>query len=228
MTHQPIPPRRSIAVLIDGDNLSAAHAAAIDAALAQEGERRIARVYGDAQKIQGWERLGGYVVVHAGVGKNAADLRLCIDAMDLAHRVPPDSFVLASSDGDFLHLAHHLREAGFRVIGLGEAKTPRGFRRACSRFELLGPIAAPSPAAPPLSQLDTKLRLLITEGGTAKGMPLSLLGVQMHKRFRLTGAAISEAGWGAYLRSRPALYDCDPKGPAAKVRWVGPTAPAPA
>ena len=67
-------------------------------------------------------------------GKNAADIALVIDAMDLMHKGKLDGFCLVSSDSDFTRLAQRLREDGLVVYGFGERKTPEAFRNACNRF----------------------------------------------------------------------------------------------
>ena len=71
-------------------------------------------------------------------GKNAADIALAIDAVDLSYRARLDGFLLVSSDSDFTRLAQRLREGGFAVYGFGESKTPRAFRSACYQFAVLG------------------------------------------------------------------------------------------
>ena len=68
------------------------------------------------------------------VGKNASDIALVIDAMDLMHTGRFDGFVLVSSDSDFTRLAQRIREQGLDVYGIGQQKTPDAFRRACKRF----------------------------------------------------------------------------------------------
>ena len=68
------------------------------------------------------------------VGKNASDIALVIDAMDLMHTGRFDGFVLVSSDSDFTRLASRLREQGLEVFGIGARKTPEAFRKACKRF----------------------------------------------------------------------------------------------
>ena len=67
-------------------------------------------------------------------GKNASDITLVIDAMDLLHSGRFDGFCLVSSDGDFTRLAARIREQGVDVFGFGEQKTPESFRQACRRF----------------------------------------------------------------------------------------------
>jgi len=67
-------------------------------------------------------------------GKNASDIALVIDAMDLLHTGRFDGFCLVSSDSDFTRLASRIREQGINVYGFGEQKTPESFRQACHRF----------------------------------------------------------------------------------------------
>src|SRR5690606_1892286 len=67
-------------------------------------------------------------------GKNASDITLVIDAMDLLHSGRFDGFCLVSSDSDFTRLASRIREQGVDVFGFGEQKTPESFRQACRRF----------------------------------------------------------------------------------------------
>ena len=70
-------------------------------------------------------------------GKNASDIGLVIDAMDILHQGKFDGFVLVSSDSDFTRLASRIREEGLEVIGIGEAKTPESLRKVCNRFILI-------------------------------------------------------------------------------------------
>jgi len=71
------------------------------------------------------------------VGKNASDIALVIDAMDLLHSGRFNAFVLVSSDSDFTRLASRIREQGLDVYGIGAQKTPEAFRKACKRFIFL-------------------------------------------------------------------------------------------
>ena len=68
------------------------------------------------------------------IGKNASDIALVIDAMDLMHKRTLDGFCLVSSDSDLTRLAQRLREEGFVVYGFGEQKAVKAFRNACNRF----------------------------------------------------------------------------------------------
>jgi uncharacterized protein (TIGR00288 family) len=145
-----------VAVLIDADNASAAHAAAIFEEVAKHGEANIRRIYGDfsGTQLRSWVDQILPLAITARfervytTGKNAADIALVIDAMDLMHGGDVDMFCLVSSDSDFTGLAKRLREKGKAVIGFGERKTPEAFRNACNRFiyiENLGPTAIDPP-----------------------------------------------------------------------------------
>ena len=134
-------PKR-LAVLIDADNTSYKHAQAIFEEIAGFGEASVRRIYGDfsSSHMKGWSGVQaefGIVPHHQPantVGKNASDIALVIDAMDLMHSGRFNGFVLVSSDSDFTRLASRLREQGLEVYGIGQQKTPEAFRKACKRF----------------------------------------------------------------------------------------------
>ena len=138
--------RARLAVLIDGENARARHARAVFEAVAELGEATVRRIYGDFSngRLASWDvAVRSFAIAQlqqpAHVrGKNAADIALAIDAMDLMYRERLDGFCLVSGDSDFTRLAQRLREGGFAVYGFGECKTPRAFRSACHRFEMLG------------------------------------------------------------------------------------------
>jgi uncharacterized LabA/DUF88 family protein len=131
-----------LAVLIDADNTSYKHAKAIFDEIAGFGEASVRRIYGDfsSSHMKGWSGVQaefGIVPHHQPantVGKNASDIALVIDAMDLMHSGRFDGFVLVSSDSDFTRLASRVREQGLDVYGIGQRKTPDAFRKACKRF----------------------------------------------------------------------------------------------
>ncbi|XDA99585.1 NYN domain-containing protein [Sulfitobacter sp. LCG007] len=134
--------RPLLAVLIDADNVPAKHAEAILKEIAGIGEPALRRVYGDwsSEQLSGWTKhirtLG--LVAHQQTantkGKNASDIGLVIDAMDILHGRRFDGFVLVSSDSDFTALANRMREDGLMVVGIGEKKTPEALRNVCNRF----------------------------------------------------------------------------------------------
>ena len=143
------------AVLIDADNIPAKYATAILKEITSFGEPALRRVYGDwsSGRLKNWtdkvRELG--LVAHQEsantVGKNASDIGLVIDAMDILHTGRFDGFVLVSSDSDFTALANRVREQGMDVIGVGEAKAPESLRNVCNRFVLIENIVdEPAPA----------------------------------------------------------------------------------
>ncbi len=142
-----------LAVLIDADNTSHKHAEAIFEEIARFGEASVRRIYGDfsSSHMKGWSNVQaeyGIVPFHQPantVGKNASDIALVIDAMDLMHSSRFDGFVLCSSDSDFTRLASRIREQGLDVYGIGQQKTPEAFRKACKRFIFIENILPDAP-----------------------------------------------------------------------------------
>lgn len=136
--------RRSqrLAVLIDADNTSAKIANALFEEVAKIGEASVRRIYGDfsSTRMKSWsDVLSQHAIIPQQqfaytTGKNASDITLVIDAMDLLHSGRFDGFCLVSSDSDFTRLASRIREQGIDVFGFGEQKTPESFRQACKRF----------------------------------------------------------------------------------------------
>ncbi|MDT0648994.1 NYN domain-containing protein [Autumnicola edwardsiae] len=132
----------NLAVLIDGDNIPSAYIKEMMEEIAKYGNPTIKRIYGDWTKphLAKWKAVllenainpmqqYGYTQ-----GKNATDSAMIIDAMDILYSNKVDGFCIVSSDSDFTRLATRLREAGKKVIGIGEKKTPEPFIVACDRF----------------------------------------------------------------------------------------------
>jgi uncharacterized LabA/DUF88 family protein len=162
------------AILIDADNTSPRIAAGLFEEVAKFGEASVRRIYGDfsGQRLRSWaEILPKYAIdpyqqFAYTTGKNASDIALVIDAMDLLHSGRLDGFCLVSSDSDFTRLASRLREQGADVYGFGEQKTPESFRQACRRFiytenllpeaQVAAPEEGPLPRAlqPPSAAID--------------------------------------------------------------------------
>ena len=133
---------RRFAVLIDADNTSPRNAAGLFEEIAKFGEASVRRIYGDfsSPRMKSWAdilqkyAIDPYQQFAYTTGKNASDIALVIDAMDLLHSGRFDGFCLVSSDSDFTRLASRLREEGADVYGFGAQKTPESFRQACRRF----------------------------------------------------------------------------------------------
>jgi len=144
--------RPLLAVLIDADNVPAKHAANIMREVATIGEPALRRVYGDWSNphIKGWKEpihelgLVARQETSNTTGKNASDIGLVIDAMDILHSGKFDAFVLVSSDSDFTALVNRLREDGLEVTGIGEAKTNSALRNVYNRFILVENLNAES------------------------------------------------------------------------------------
>lgn len=140
MPSEPRSPR--LAVLIDADNTSAKIADGLFEEVAKIGEASVRRIYGDfsGTRSKAWaDVLAKHAIIPQQqfaytTGKNASDITLVIDAMDLLHSGRFDGFCLVSSDSDFTRLAARIREQGIDVFGFGEQKTPESFRQACRRF----------------------------------------------------------------------------------------------
>ncbi|MFA6031561.1 MAG: NYN domain-containing protein [Myxococcota bacterium] len=139
----PTEPRSArLAVLIDADNASAKIADGLFEEIAKIGEASVRRIYGDfsSPRSKAWaDILSKHAIIPQQqfaytTGKNASDITLVIDAMDLLHSGRFDGFCLVSSDSDFTRLAARIREHGVDVFGFGEQKTPESFRQACRRF----------------------------------------------------------------------------------------------
>ena len=134
-----------LAVLIDADNAPARMAHALFEEIARYGIASVKRIYGDWSKphLAGWRDV---LLHHALVpvqqfaytpNKDATDMQLIIDAMDILHEGHLQGFCLVSSDSDFTPLAQRIRANGLLVYGFGEKKTPEAFRQACDRFIFL-------------------------------------------------------------------------------------------
>lgn len=133
---------RTIALLIDSDNVSSDYFSIVLDELSQYGKVTYRRLYGDFTnpKANGWKSaLLEYSIeqiqqVAFTSGKNATDSKMIIDAMDILYQGKVDCFCLATSDSDFTNLAMRFRNDNIVVIGAGENKTPSSFRRACDIF----------------------------------------------------------------------------------------------
>ncbi|HEX6225168.1 MAG TPA: NYN domain-containing protein [Chryseolinea sp.] len=131
-----------LAVLIDADNVPYSNIKGMLEEIAKYGNPTFKRIYADWTKptVSGWKSvLLEYAItpIHQysyTTGKNATDSAMIIDAMDILYSGRVDGFCIISSDSDFTRLATRLREAGMKVFGLGEKKTPTAFISACDKF----------------------------------------------------------------------------------------------
>ena len=144
-----------LAVLIDADNASRTAMRDVMAEIAVYGTPTVKRIYGDwtTPNMASWKPIlleNAITPIQQysyTTGKNATDSAMIIDAMDILYTGSCDGFVLVSSDSDFTRLATRLREAGKKVIGMGEKKTPNPFIVACDKFIYIEVIRAEAKAA---------------------------------------------------------------------------------
>lgn len=143
---------RRIALLIDADNVSHSKIAAMLAELSKYGTANIRRAYGDwgSSSLKGWkDKLHDFAIrpiqqFSYSTGKNATDIALVIDAMELLYTQKPDAFCVASSDADFTPLVMQLKANGHEVYGFGDRKTPNPFVNACTTFLYLDSLDDPT------------------------------------------------------------------------------------
>jgi len=131
-----------LAVLIDADNIPYSNVKEMMEEIAKYGTPTFKRIYADWTKphVAGWKN----VLLENAItpiqqysytsGKNATDSAMIIDAMDILYTGRVDGFCIVSSDSDFTRIATRLREAGMKVFGIGEKKTPLPFISACDKF----------------------------------------------------------------------------------------------
>src|SRR3954465_13108035 len=131
-----------LAVLIDAENVPSANIKEMMEEIAKYGTPTFKRIYADWTKphVARWKDL----LLEHGItpiqqysytqGKNATDSAMIIDAMDILYSGRVDGFCIISSDSYFTRLALRLREAGMKVIGMGQKKTPAPFIAACDKF----------------------------------------------------------------------------------------------
>lgn len=177
-----------LAVLIDADNVPYANVKQMFEEIAKYGTPTFKRIYADwtKQTVSGWKT----VLLENAItpiqqysyssGKNSSDSAMIIDAMDILYSGKVDGFCIVSSDSDFTRLATRLREAGMKVIGIGEQKTLKPFITACDKFiyiEILkGKESAVSqkpnikqatnktkPTVMPINKIDQQLILLLSD-----------------------------------------------------------------
>lgn len=155
---------KRIALLIDADNAPASKIDVILAEIARHGTANVRRAYGNwkSPHLKAWEDT-----LHASAirpmqqfaystGKNASDMAMVVDAMDLLHAGSIDAFAIVSSDADFTPLVMRILAEGAKVYGFGEKKTPEPFVNACSQFTYVEGLveASAKPDQPQLKAVD--------------------------------------------------------------------------
>ena len=156
-----------LAVLIDADNVPYANVKEMLEEIAKNGTPTIKRIYADWTKptVSGWKNIlleNAITPIQQysyTTGKNSSDSALIIDAMDILYSGKVDGFCIVSSDSDFTRLATRLREAGMKVIGFGEKKTPQPFIAACNKFIYIEILKAEKTEILTISKADKKQKV---------------------------------------------------------------------
>ena len=185
-----------LAILIDAENVHSKFLPLIIREASTIGTASIKRVYGNfgSPAMAAWQPLlheYAFLPVHVvpvAKSKNATDLKLAIDAIDILHRRQIDGFCIASSDSDFTSLASRIREDGLSVYGFGEKKAPKPYANSCNRFiycDLLlvegtkGDCKSNKPAKLPLKEILAAIDDTLGDDGWAH---LGTVGSVLNKR----------------------------------------------
>lgn len=195
-----------LAVLIDADNIPYSNVRGMLEEIAKYGTPTFKRIYGDWTKptISGWKS----VLLENAItpiqqysytkGKNSTDSALIIDGMDILYSGKVDGFCIVSSDSDFTRLATRLREAGMKVIGIGERKTPHPFIVACDKFIYLEIITSSTVALETVPEIRKRGKPIVRKKKTEDPVTQSPASIVK----RLIASSITdiadENGW-AYL-----------------------------
>ena len=138
-----------IALLVDAENTSVNYIDVVLKELKQYGDITVQRMYGDfsSKSMHEWAKKGleyAIVPIHQArytATKNASDIMLVIDAMDILFQGTADVFCIVTSDSDFTRLASRLREGGKKVIGMGKSNASKTFINACNEYKFLDKIS---------------------------------------------------------------------------------------
>jgi uncharacterized protein (TIGR00288 family) len=134
--------RQKIALFIDADNAPASKFEEVLSEVAKYGVVTIRKAYGNWKNptIKPWEDLLNEFAIQPiqqydlTKGKNASDIALVIDAMDVMYTKDINVMCFVSSDCDFTPMVTRALAEGKVVLGFGERKTPSPFVNACSKF----------------------------------------------------------------------------------------------
>lgn len=196
--------KMQFAVLIDADNISSRYTATIFEEMEKYGFSTCRRIYGNWSRSNGWteEILLEYSIMPVQqfsytTGKNATDMAMVIDAMDILYKDKVQGFCLVTSDSDFTRLAMRLREENKFVVGMGESKTPLALARACNKFIHLNLIADQNKEAEiqasaagteseqnvtSLGEIKQVILAILNESGD-RPVELGLIGTRLNEKF---------------------------------------------
>lgn len=198
-----------VALLIDGDTFPRSGLAEIESKAARLGDVTIRRVFGDMSLRTDWAQETAYIATHctSASGKTRADMALVIAAMDFVHRGLASTIVIVSDDRDFDPLLSYMREQGYRAERIGKQASPS--------VDAANPVSKEKRTTR-TDKVFKKVRALIATAGAA-GYPIQSLGSALHDQ-GVVVADTPQKTWRAWLLSYPEEFDCDPRGPTARVR----------
>lgn len=208
-----------LAVLIDADNVPYANVKEMFEEIAKYGTPTFKRIYADWTKptVSGWKKVlleNAITPIQQysySTGKNASDSALIIDAMDILYTGKVDGFCIVSSDSDFTRLATRLREAGMKVIGIGEKKTLNPFITACDKFIYIE-ILKPEPEV----IIEKGNKKEAKKAPTAQNAPLNKIDPQIIRLFNDSISDLEDENGWAFLGELGSLLlkkkpDFDPR-----------------
>lgn len=205
---------KKIALLIDADNTQLSKLEAVLNELSIRGRIIVKRAYGNWKKdaLKNWEEKIKLLAIKAEQqfdytqGKNATDMALVIDAMELLHSEKYDTFAIVSSDSDFTPLAIKLQESGAFVFGVGEGKTPIAFRKACDEFILLENLEEDEPEAQERGEEKTKAQAP-NAGKNPVGKKIHNLLRMAAENYQDADGFVSVANAGSYIKRAKPDFD---------------------
>jgi hypothetical protein len=212
--------KRRIALLVDGENLSVEHAGFLIVTAANAGALTVKRVYGAVPRLGGWTAAPGFRVVHVPPRKDAADIALSLEALELGLTRQIDEIFIATSDRDLTLIASRLVELGLPVTGIGEAKAPEDFRKACSKFVPV-PVKVSRKAA--LPDFKSIMRRFLNEEGvrTDGWVGLTALGQARAKGMGISKAEAGigkSASWLDWFKKYPEAFEIEERGTQSRAR----------
>lgn len=216
---------RRVALLVDGENLSVDHAGFLIVTAAKAGTVTVKRVFGAVPRLGAWATAPGFRVVHVPPRKDAADIALSLDALELALTRQVDQIFLATSDRDMTLVALRLAELGVSVTGIGEEKAPVEFRKACRSFVPISAKSIPvktAQAGMPGSFDDRMCAFLKEEGKANEGwVTLSTLGQAPAKAKGISKAEAGigkSASWIDWFKKQPQVFEIEERGTQSRAR----------
>ena len=211
-----------IALIIDCDNAKADAIYGIMEELSKYGETNIRRAYGNWKGSNPWEEVLHPFAIQPVQqfpytrGKNATDLAMTIDAMEILFTENVDLFAIVSSDSDFTPLAMKLRAKSKQVIGFGEEKTPQPFIDSCNTFTYIDKFKKPTDSDDSTSTIEkidknklrgnTKIMKAIREAINEKSdddgwAEASAISQQINQLVRLSPRSFGYTKWAQLIRA---------------------------